>query len=243
MGRRVHRVKSSREGAVGRRRGGWYFARDILVVFLIALMASVLVKTYLVRSFYIPSGSMESTLVKDDRILVNELSPSLIPLQRGDVVVFTDPGGWLGPRTQTAQAPVAAAVTWLLDVTGLAPTDSNNHLIKRVIGLPGDHVTCCNPLGQTTVNDVPLNEPYTHDPLALTNVLPFDVTVPEGSIWVEGDNRNNSADSRYHLGTPGGGFVPLDDVVGRAIVITSPITRWSWLDDYPGVFAAVTDRR
>ncbi|WP_116282699.1 signal peptidase I [Subtercola boreus] len=224
-----------------RRRGGWYFFRDLLVIFLIALLASVLIKTFLVRSFYIPSGSMENTLLIKDRILVNELEPSLIPIQRGDVIVFTDPGGWLPARPSPAQPPVVAAVAWLLDLTGLAASDSNNHLVKRVIGLPGDHVTCCNPLGQTSVNDVPLNEPYTHDPVDQTPAIPFDVTVPPGTIWVEGDNRNNSKDSRLNQDTPSRGFVPLGNVDGRAIIVTFPIDQWTLLSNYPETFKAVPD--
>ncbi|RFA21159.1 signal peptidase I [Subtercola boreus] len=224
-----------------RPRSRWQFARDVLVILLIAIVASTLIRTFLVRSFFIPSASMASTLVDGDRVLVNELEPSLIPLQRGDVIVFSDPGGWLTATTPETQPPLVAAVNGMLDLTGISPTDSNDHLIKRVIGLPGDRVVCCNAEGQTTVNDVVLDEPYLHDPLATTLAVPFSVTVPAGSLWVEGDNRGNSKDSRLNLDTPGGGFVPIADVVGRALVTTYPITRWTYLDNYPGVFAGVPD--
>ena len=227
----------------GRSRGALLFLRDIVVIFLIALLVSVLIKTFLVRSFYIPSGSMQNTLQIDDRILVNELEPRLMPIEHGHVVVFKDPGGWLQVHTEPEKNPVVAAVDWVLDAVGLAATDSNDHLIKRVIGLPGDHVTCCNALGQMSVNDVPLDEPYVKLPPGTTKVSdkPFDVVVPEGSLWVMGDNRYNSADSRYNQGKPGNGFVPIDDVVGRALWITWPVGRWAWLDNYPDVFRGVEE--
>ncbi|QWT22850.1 signal peptidase I [Subtercola sp. PAMC28395] len=238
----------TRHDRAGRRRGRRtrstaLFIRDILIIFLVALLASVLIKTFLVRSFYIPSGSMENTLVKNDRILVNELEPRIMPVERGDVVVFKDPGGWLQPHVDAPTTPLVSAVNWVLDAVGLAATDSNDHLIKRVIGLPGDHITCCNALGQMMVNDVPLSEPYVKLPEGVTRVsdLTFDVTVPAGSLWVMGDNRYNSADSRYNQGKPGGGFVPIGDVVGRALWITWPADRWTFLDNYSSVFRAAKE--
>lgn len=217
------------------------FFRDLALIFLIAVVASVLLKTFVVRSFYIPSSSMENTLQVNDRILVNELEPRFIPIERGNVVVFRDPGGWLNPRPEPAKAPLAASVDWVLDAVGLVPNDNNDHLIKRVIGLPGDHVVCCNALGQMSVNDVPLKESYLKLPAGTTKVSDqaFDVVVPEGSLWVMGDNRYNSADSRFNRGKPGNGFVPIDNVVGRALWVTWPLDRWSWLDNYPDVFRAV----
>ncbi|MCU1482443.1 MAG: signal peptidase [Subtercola sp.] len=236
------RQRGGRRG--GRRsRSAALFARDIIIIFLVALLASVLIKTFLVRSFYIPSGSMENTLQINDRILVNELEPNLIPVSRGDVVVFKDPGGWLQPQYEPPTTPIVTAVNWALDAVGLAATDSNDHLIKRVIGLPGDHVTCCNALGQMSVNDVPLNEPYIKLPDGVTKVseIAFDVTVPAGSLWVMGDNRYNSADSRYNQDKPDGGFVPISDVVGRALWITWPSSRWTYLDNYSAVFRGAKD--
>jgi len=227
--------------ASGRSRGAWLFIRDLLVIILIAIVASFLIKTFLVRSFYIPSASMEQTLLINDRILVNELVPDVVELNRGDVVVFKDPGGWLNlPPSVDPSNPVAVAVSWFLDLIGLAPSDNNDHLIKRVIGLPGDTVSCCNGLGQMSVNGVPLDEaPYVTLPPGTVKVSdqPFDVTVPEDSLWVMGDNRYDSCDSRCNTGKPGGGFVPIENVVGRAFVITWPVSRWAWLDNYPEVFA------
>ncbi len=218
------------------------FIRDIVLILVAAVVISAGIKTFLVRSFYIPSGSMENTLQINDRILVNELVPGLIPVQHGDIVVFRDPGGWLPATPRPLQNPVTAGIDWLLSVVGLSAPDSNDHLIKRVIGLPGDKVVCCNSLGQLTVNGVPLKEPY----LKLPNVdraspADFSVTVPANSLWVMGDNRYNSSDSAYHFthGDPGQGFVPLSDVVGRAFVISWPINHWTVLGDFPNVFAGV----
>jgi signal peptidase I len=217
------------------------FLRDLVIIFVVALLISFLIKTFLIRSFYIPSGSMEDTLLKNDRIIVNQLEPRLMPISRGDVVVFKDPGGWLMPQTPIARNPIVEGADWLLSVVGLSAPDSNDHLIKRVIGLPGDHVTCCNALGQMSVNGVPLSEPYIALPAGETKVSKddFDVTVPADSLWVMGDNRYNSKDSRYNGDTPGKGYVPIDNVVGRALVISWPLSRWTWLDDYPDVFRGV----
>jgi signal peptidase I len=229
--------------ARSRRGGVWRFLRDVLIILVAAILISFLIKTFLIRSFYIPSPSMETTLDVNDRIIVNELQPKVFGLQRGDIVVFKDPGGWLqaGETAQPETNPVAGFFDWLLSIVGLTAPDSNDHLIKRVIGLPGDHVTCCNTFGQMSVNGTPLDEPYVNLPNGITAVSekPFDVVVPKNSLWVMGDNRYNSADSRYNVDKPTHGFVPMDDVVGRAVLITWPVNRWTWLDDYPLTFADV----
>ena len=228
--------------AANRKRGALVFLRDLLVILVVALLISFLVKTFLVRSFYIPSGSMENTLLVNDRIIVNQLEPAIFPITNGDVIVFKDPGGWLNPTTAVQQNPLVAAVDWVLAVVGVSAPDSNDHLIKRVIGMPGDHVVCCNTLGQMSVNDVPLDEsPYVRLPAGQSSVsaIDFDVVVPADSLWMMGDNRYNSKDSRYNGSTPGKGFVPVDNVVGRAVVISYPLDRWSWLSDYPEVFRGV----
>ncbi|UCR89202.1 signal peptidase I [Mycetocola spongiae] len=224
-----------------KKRGGWYFLRDIVVILFIAILASFLVKTFLVRSFYIPSGSMENTLQVNDRILVNELVPNLVSIKHGDVVVFRDPGGWLPVSPKVSKAPLAEAGDWLLSLVGLSSPDNNDHLIKRVIGLPGDVVECCNALGQLTVNGVPLDEPYVKLPPGTQSVsaVNFKQTVPEGMLWVMGDNRYDSKDSRYNLEGPTKGFVPIKNVVGRAFVISWPMDRWSGLGNYPEVFRGV----
>jgi signal peptidase I len=225
---------------------GWRaFLRDVALILVAAIVISFLIKTFLIRSFYIPSQSMEDTLHINDRIIVNELVPDVMPIERGDIVVFRDPGGWLAPVPEVEQNPVVEAVDWLLSIIGLTAPDSNDHLIKRVIGLPGDVVACCNEFGQMTVNGVPLDEVglYVTLPDGVTKVSrdDFEITVPEDALWVMGDNRYNSADSRYNQDGPTNGFVPFDHVVGRAILISWPVDRWTWLDNYPLVFSGVDE--
>jgi len=225
-----------------RHRAVLLFFRDILFILLAAIVISFLVKTFLIRSFYIPSQSMENTLVPNDRVIVSLLTPGLTPLQRGDVVVFQDPGGWLGSEPLTA-APPSSALNDVLAFIGLAAPTDNDHLIKRLIGLPGDHVQCCNSLGQVTVNGVPLDEPYINLPAGITKSDPytFSVTVPKGDIWVMGDNRDESADSAYNdtQKKDVSPFVPIKDVTGQAVLISWPFNRWTFLGNYPVVFQNV----
>ena len=221
---------------------GWrIFLRDILLIFLAALLISFLIKTFLIRSFYIPSDSMNSTLIQQDRIIVNQLEPALIPIEHGDVVVFRDPGNWLPPRVDVPVNGFVGAVDAVLGFVGLSAPDSNDHLIKRVIGLPGDTIKCCNDFGQITVNGIPLEEPYILLPDGVTKATrdDFEVTIPEDKLWVMGDNRYNSADSAYHRDDPTGGFVPMSNIVGRALLISWPVDRWTWLDNYPVTFRDV----
>jgi signal peptidase I len=230
-------AKQSRSASVFR------FFRDIVFILLAAVVISFLLKTFIVRSFYIPSGSMENTLIPNDRVIVSLLTPGLTPLQHGDVVVFSDPGGWLPEPPPGAQAP--SALDDILAFVGFAAPNDNSHLIKRVIGLPGDHVSCCNALGQMTINGVPLSEPYISLPPGVTRAdrYTFDVTVPKGDIWVMGDNRDNSEDSAYHKATHDtSAFVPIHDVVGQAVVISWPVSRWTFLGNYPAVFSDVNKK-
>jgi signal peptidase I len=220
-------------------RGIWLFLRDILLILLAAIVISFVIKTFFIRSFYIPSPSMTNTLQINDRVIVSLLTPGLSPLARGDVVVFTDPGGWLVSENTTPQTH--SALTDALAFLGLTAPDDNDHLVKRVIGLPGDHVKCCNVLGQLTINGVPLDEPYINVPKGgRADPYNFSVTVPKGDIWVMGDNRNDSADSAYHEtkhdATP---FVPISAVTGQAVVISWPVSRWTFLGNYPAVFQDV----
>ncbi|SEB83403.1 signal peptidase I [Microbacterium hydrocarbonoxydans] len=228
-----------------RRRGFFIFLRDVLVIIVIAALVSFIVKTFIVRSFYIPSASMERTLLVDDRILVDELTPRWTGYERGDIVVFKDPGGWLDAQPQApAQPPLIQAVDWVLTVVGISATDSQDHLVKRVIGLPGDHVVCCNALGQITVNDAPIDElDYLNLPEGDTAASndPFDVVVPEGSLWLMGDNRDRSRDSRAHQDLPSGGFVPLENVVGKAFLTTWPFDRMGTIDGHHDSFNGVPD--
>ncbi|GAB3617672.1 hypothetical protein GCM10027416_22290 [Okibacterium endophyticum] len=230
-------------GRGGRNRYGssLRFLRDVAVIVVIAVLVSFLLKTFLVRSFYIPSPSMEKTLLVNDRILVNQLVPDLVPIERGDVVVFRDPGGWLNPQPKPEENPALGFVDWALSLIGLTSPDSNEHLIKRVIGLPGDTVVCCDEFGHMSVNGIPLSEPYISVPDGVTRASrdDFTATVPEDSLWVMGDNRNNSADSRFNRDKPGDGFVPFENIVGRAVIVNWPFDRWKVLDNYPGVFSGV----
>lgn len=214
------------------------FFIDLLVIAGTALVLSLLIKTFLVRSFFIPSGSMLETLQIDDRIIVNELVPDLIPLGRGDVVVFKDPGGWLGEVQNPVQDPVTAATDWFLSAFGVTAPDSSQHLVKRVIGVGGDRVICCDADGKITINGTAITEAYLQ-PGKAPSTMDFDVTVPQGSYWVMGDNRDNSADSRYHSDLPSKGFVAQEFVVGRAFVVTWPFSNFTWLDNYSDVFKNV----
>ena len=227
-----------------RSRSIWPLVRDILVIVAVAILISFVIKTFLVRSFYIPSGSMEQTLLVKDRILVDELTPRFSDYERGDVMVFRDPGGWLPVSTRPAQPPIVQSFDWLLSLVGITASDSEDHLIKRIIGVGGDHVVCCNALGQITVNGTPIDETsYLNlsEGQTAPRDLPYDVTVPEGSLWVLGDNRDNSQDSRYHMDQPSGGFVPVENVVGRAFLITWPLGRFGTIDFHHDVFEGVPD--
>lgn len=216
------------------------FLRDLLVILLVALLFSFLLKTFLVRSFYIPSGSMEHTLEVNDRILVNQLVPDVVDVQRGDVVVFKDPGGWLH---LASSAPEPSPVGKVLQMIGLSADTSTDYVVKRVIGIGGDHVKCCDASGRITVNGVPINEPYAVVPEQTSRVSKddFDVVVPAGAVWVMGDNRYASMDSRYHQDQPGKGFVLEEEIVGRAFVLNWPFSRFTWLGNYPEVFTGVAE--
>lgn len=211
------------------------FFIDLVVVIAAALVLSLLIKTFLIRSFFIPTGSMLETLQIDDRIIVNQLTPALYPIERGDVVVFKDPGGWLGPNVYESTDPLVVSVDWFLSAFGITAPDSKQHLVKRVIGTAGDKIVCCDDDGKITINGVPITEPYISSGQA-PSAIEFDVEVPAGSLWVMGDNRGNSEDSRYHGDLPSKGFVSTSWVVGRAMVISWPFENWTWLDNYPDVF-------
>ena len=211
------------------------FLRESAIVVVSALVLSLIIKTFLAQAFYIPSVSMEPTLTVGDRLVVNKLAPQVMDLERGDVVVFLDPGGWLDTEPHELNA-AEQVLTWI----GLLPEHADEHVIKRVIGTGGDHVTCCTDEGLISVNGEPITEPYVV-PGAEPSERTFDVTVPENHLFVLGDNRPRSADSRYHAGSVGGGFVPERNVVGRAFVITWPLDRIEWLSNPTDTFADVPD--
>jgi signal peptidase I len=180
---------------------------------------ALIIKTFFVQAFYIPSGSMEQTLDVNDRILVEKVSYWFGEPQRGDIIVFKDPGDWLGAEGGSQPSnPLTKALSFI----GLYP--EGGHLVKRVIGVGGDHVRCHD--GVVQVNGVNLDEKsyVTLAPEACAGF--WSVNVPQGKLWVLGDNRENSADSRAHMGDPGGGFIPVDDVVGKVFVTVWPVDRW-----------------
>ena len=219
------------------------FLRDAVFIVVAALIVSFLIKTFLIRSFFIPTDSMDETLIRDDRIIVSQLHGGPLELSRGDVIVFVDPGGWLSFQTGVSEDdPLTRLMDGISFFLGLSSLNDNEHLVKRLIGLPGDTVACCDELGAMSINGVPLQEPYVSLPEGVTKVSSddFEVVVPEGAVWVMGDNRYNSADSRRNMDKPGGGFVPLENVVGRAIVISWPAERWTWLGNYPETFVGVS---
>lgn len=209
------------------------FLRETVLVVGTALVLSLLVKTFLLQAFFIPSQSMQDTLQIGDRVLVNKLSPDVFDLDRGDIVVFQDPGDWLPPPQADQRGPLARAVASVLTFVGLLPQDAGDHLIKRIVGLPGDRVVCCDEEGRLSVNGEPLDEPYLF-PGSSPSELDFDVQVPAGQLWVMGDNRQMSEDSRYHQDSESLGTVPVDLVVGRAFVIVWPLDRISMLSAADG---------
>jgi signal peptidase I len=231
--RRANRAKAkAREG----RSPLFLWLKEVATVVVVAIVLSFLIKTFFFRAFYIPSESMVNTLDVNDRIFVNLLVPEPFALERGDVVVFRDSQGWLVPAAEKEKGPF----TWVQDglmFIGLLPDNSEQHLVKRVIGLPGDHIVCCDAGGQLTVNGAPLDEKYINA-AEVPEVRDFDVVVPAGKVWVMGDNRNHSADSRAHLDS-NGGFVNVPDIEGKAAVIAWPLSRISSLDNYPDVFRNV----
>ena len=214
------------------------FLIDLVAIVGFALILSVLIKAFLIRSFFIPSGSMLDTLQINDRIIVNVLAPEVVELQHGDVVVFKDPGGWLGVASAVEKEPLEQLGDFVLGTFGITAPDSAEHLVKRVIGLPGDDITCCDADGKLLLNGLPLVEPYLRAGSNPSDIE-FSVTVPAGQLWVMGDNRGNSTDSRYHQDLPTGGFVPIDVVVGRAMLISWPVENWTYLDNYQDTFNVV----
>ncbi|WP_375422807.1 signal peptidase I [uncultured Friedmanniella sp.] len=203
------------------------FLGELSGVVVGAIIVASLLRALVGQMFLIPSSSMEQTLQIKDRVVVEKLTR----VQRGEVVVFRDPGGWLnGPP-----APERGRVGRALEFVGVLPDTGTDHLIKRVVGLPGDHVVCCDSAGRITVNDVALDETsYLDTPpggeQAEPSMIPFDVVVPRDRIFVLGDNRDYSRDSRCHLHdqTPGAvagsnAFVSEDLVVGQAVAVLWPV--------------------
>ncbi len=213
----------------GRRTRRWARTRETVVVVAIALALSVLIQTFVAKPFVIPSGSMERTLhgcvgCNNDRVLVDRVTYRFSDPRPGDIVVFRGPAGW------TTEAPAAESnpLTWAAGLVGLGPA-SEEDFVKRVIAVGGQTVQCCDATNRVLVDGVALDEPYVfYEPGSDPVQQPFGpVTVPEGQLWMMGDHRNNSADSRV----PGHGPVPVADVLGRARAIILPLDRLGWLPD------------
>lgn len=215
-------------------RQSWW---DVPVTIAVAVGIVLLITTFVAKPFSIPSGSMENTLQVGDRVLVNRAVYHLRPIERGDIVVFDGSDSFIPASEVPARNPIVGVLTWLGQSIGIVAPDSTD-FIKRVIGVGGDRVVCCDVDGRVTVNGTPLEETsylFTGD---VPSTQSFDVVVPQGMLWVMGDHRSNSADSRAHLGDPGGGFVPESKVVGRGMVVLWPPSRIGTLP-IPDSFASV----
>lgn len=198
------------------------FARELLVVVVGALLVSCLVRLFVAQVFDIPSESMDPTLVPGNRVVVVKFGP----VERGDVIVFHDPGGWLTPP-----APELDPVARLLDTAGIVPASTSDHVVKRVIGMPGDTVSCCDGRGWLIINGHAVHESQLQDP---PSAIPFTVVVPAGHVFVLGDNRSRSRDSRCHLRDPGtvagqNAFIPMDRIVGHGVAVAWPMSHWRGL--------------
>ncbi len=209
----------------------WVQAREGGTVILYALVIAFLVKTFLLRGFYIPSGSMEQTLQVNDRVFINVAGSYFSEPKRGDVIVFKDSQGWI-PSTQKTSSPLKDALSF----AGILPDTSSNFLVKRVIGTPGDVVES-DGTGKIKVNVVEITEPYLY-PGNPPSEMPFKVTVPAGKYFVMGDHRSNSADSRYHI-SDGTAFISKDDVQGNVFVVAWPLNHFGLLQDQSSVFSSI----
>jgi signal peptidase I len=248
-------------GAKGKPARKGSFWRELPVLIVIALVIALVVKTYVVQMFFIPSGSMQDTLQINDRVMVNKLVYHFRPIHPGDIVVFNDDGSW-NPAPPVGK-PATDPVVRLYEVTVVrlyhaflgmvdgATQDNGNILIKRVIGVPGDRVVCCNAQGDVTVNGVALSESSYLYPGNSPGSAPtpfaghFSITVPAGRLWVMGDHRAISSDSRLHTQDPFGGTIPENMVIGRAFVIIWPPSRWRILPipstfNQPGIASSKT---
>jgi signal peptidase I len=218
--------------AAGKRRRGFW--RELPVLIVVALVIALVIKTFVVQAFFIPSSSMEDTLLIGDKVLVNKVVYHVRPIRAGDIVVFDGAGSWdpVPTPARPSSDPIvrlyhATVLPLFRSIGGLFGTvPGQTDYIKRVIGVPGDHVACCNAAGQVTVNGVALHESSYLYPGSAPSEMHFHDVVPSGRLWVMGDNRLISDDSRLHTADPGAGTIPEDKVIGRAFMIVWPPNRW-----------------
>ena len=210
----------------GRRKKFW---RELAVIVIAATVLTLIIKALVVQVYRIPSASMQNTLMVGDRVLVNKLVYHFRGVDRGDIIVFSGQGSWGPDAPPPSSNPVVRVSDDLLSAIGLH--DEQTYYIKRVIGLPGDQVACCDAQGRVTVNGVPLSEssylnPYKKIPASWA---PFHATVPAGHLWVMGDNRYDSDDSLDHQlhGFPNQGTIPENEVVGRAFFVIWPPSQFT----------------
>jgi signal peptidase I len=207
-----------------RRRSFW---RELPILVAVALVLALIIKTYALQAFFIPSGSMENTLNIGDRVLINKLAYDFGSIHRGDVVVFDGAGSWDPQLAPPPGNPFVRFFTNIGQMIGVVHGEDD--YVKRVIGLPGDHVVCCDALGRITVNGVALSESSYLYPGNAPSTERFNVVVPQGCLWVMGDHRQISYDSRDHTGDPCGGAVPESSVLGQVFVRIWPPSRWGFI--------------
>jgi signal peptidase I len=202
--------------------------KELPVLVVVALVVSLLIKTFLVQFFYIPSGSMENTLQVEDRVAVNKIPFISQSIDRGDVVVFRDPNNWLPEMLDYGTNKYVAQAKSALVAVGVLPNPAKQYLVKRVIGVEGDRIVCCSKDSKLTINGVEVTEPYIFAGNKPSE-LEFDVTVPKGKLWVMGDHRGASADSRYHQEDINKGFIPVSKVTGRVVAVIWPFKNITYV--------------
>ena len=196
--------------------------RELPILVILALLVSLLIKSFLVQFFYIPSGSMENTLQIRDRVAVNRIPFIGDNVSRGDVIVFRDPAGWLPEASSVSGNRVTNAIREGLVIVGVIPNPAKQYLVKRVIGVAGDNVVAKDQV--LTINGKPTNEPYIFSGNSPSDT-DFNITVPEGKVWVMGDHRGASGDSRVHQDDVNNGMVPVEKITGRVIATIWPLSQ------------------